>query len=128
MATTTRAPQGFNDEDLTKLIALIKGADSVELKLTVPESDHRSAVAALDMDPLERADPPGGLLRHADLHAERARAWSSAPDACRAKGDDSVVKLRPVVPDDAAREAAQVARASASRSTRCRAGSSARGR
>ena len=31
----------------------MKGADSVELKLTVPESSQRSTVAALEMDPLD---------------------------------------------------------------------------
>ena len=42
------------------------------------------------------------------------------------KGDDSVVKLRPVVPGDAARDSCAARRASASRSTRCPAASSAR--
>ena len=32
---------------------LARGSDSVELKLTVPETDQRSTVAALDMDPLD---------------------------------------------------------------------------
>ena len=35
------------------MLGLIKGADSVELKVTVPETDHRSAIAALDIDPLD---------------------------------------------------------------------------
>ncbi len=35
------------------MIDLIKGSDSVELKLTGPETQHSSTVAALDMDPLE---------------------------------------------------------------------------
>jgi hypothetical protein len=30
-----------------------KGADSVELKLTIPESEGRSALAALGIDPLQ---------------------------------------------------------------------------
>ena len=44
------------------------------------------------------------------------------------KGDDSVVKLRPVVPVELPGRAARRRPASASRSTRCPAGSSARGR
>ena len=32
---------------------LIEDADSVELKLTVPESSQRSIVRALDLDPLD---------------------------------------------------------------------------
>src|SRR5262249_42195361 len=51
MATTTR--QALSDEQLTELIGLIKGADSVELKLTVPESVHRSTISALGLDPLQ---------------------------------------------------------------------------
>jgi hypothetical protein len=39
-------------------------ADSVELKLTVPESHHFSAAASLGIDPLD-AGPAGLLLRHA---------------------------------------------------------------
>jgi hypothetical protein len=35
------------------MLALTSHADSVELKLTVPDSAHRSTVAALDMDPLD---------------------------------------------------------------------------
>jgi hypothetical protein len=35
------------------MFALIGDSDSVELKLTVPESDQRSTVAALGMDPLD---------------------------------------------------------------------------
>ena len=43
----------LSDDELRELLGLVRGADSVELKLTVPESDQRSAVEALDMDPLE---------------------------------------------------------------------------
>ena len=37
MSTATTAPPGFSDEDIVRLLDLLKGADSVELKLTVPE-------------------------------------------------------------------------------------------
>ena len=40
-------------DDLVRLLELMKDADSVELKLTVPEEAHRSAIAALGMDPLQ---------------------------------------------------------------------------
>ena len=52
MATTVTAP-ALSDEELVELLALIKGADSVELKLTVPESDRTPAGAALGVDPLD---------------------------------------------------------------------------
>ena len=41
----------LSDEERQKLHALIEGADSVELKLTVPEEDQRSTVQALGLNP-----------------------------------------------------------------------------
>jgi inorganic triphosphatase YgiF len=40
-------------DDLSELLDLIAGAQSVELKLTVPDSAHRSTVAALELDALD---------------------------------------------------------------------------
>ena len=57
MATTTStnaeslAPR-LSDDQLRELLALSKGADSIELKLTVPASGQRSALNALGIDPL----------------------------------------------------------------------------
>ena len=53
MAATAEDRSRLSDEDLEELLALIEDADSVELKATVPESEQRSAVSALAMDPLE---------------------------------------------------------------------------
>ena len=53
MPAATTMPPTFSGEELTKLLALIKDSDSVELKLTVPETDQRSAVVTLGLDPLE---------------------------------------------------------------------------
>ena len=43
----------LTDQQLRELVGLIEGADSVELKLTVPDEDRRSTVVALGMDPLD---------------------------------------------------------------------------
>jgi hypothetical protein len=100
MSTKARKrSRGFSDEDLIHLLALIKDSDSIELKLTVPEADHRSAVAALEMDPLDAQirqvfffdTPELALSKHGVV--VRARRVQQ-------KGDDSVVKLRPVVPSE----------------------------
>jgi hypothetical protein len=87
----------FSDAQLVEVLSLIGGADSVELKLTVPESDHRSAVGALGMDPLEAQirqvyffDTPDLTLYQQGLVVRARRT--------QGKADDSVVKLRPVVP------------------------------
>ena len=45
--------RGLTPDRLDELMSLLQGADSVELKLTVPDADQRSAVRALEMDPLE---------------------------------------------------------------------------
>ena len=87
----------LSNEQLTEVLRLIKGADSVELKLSVPEADQRSTVAALGMDPLTAQirqivffDTPDLTL---DRHGMVVRARR-----IQGKGDDSVVKLRPVDP------------------------------
>src|SRR6185437_11203457 len=97
MSTAPTAPPGFSDDDLVQLLELLKGADSVELKLTVPEPHQRSTAAALELDPLEAQirqvfffDTPGLAL---DAHGVVVRARR-----IQGKGNDSVVKLRPVVP------------------------------
>jgi hypothetical protein len=99
MTSTTATRPVLSDEDFVRLVALIKDADSVELKLTVPEADQRSAVAALGMDPLNAQirqvfffDTPDLTL---DAHGVVVRARR-----VQRKGDDSVVKLRPVVPSE----------------------------
>ena len=53
-AATKRRPRNtLSGDQLAEVLALIGGADSVELKLTVPESEQRSTVAALGLDPLD---------------------------------------------------------------------------
>jgi hypothetical protein len=98
MASTGKRLSALSDEDLGRLLSLLKGADSVELKLTVPEGHHQSAVAALGMDPLQAQmrqvfffDTPELTLNSAGVVARARRV--------QGKGGDSVIKLRPVVPD-----------------------------
>jgi hypothetical protein len=98
MAAGVAAPQ-LTDDQLAELLSLIEGAKSVELKLTVPDADRRSTIAALGLDPLEANirqvfffDTPGLDLNRAGVVARARRSQGRA--------DDSVVKLRPVVPAD----------------------------
>src|SRR6476469_7553078 len=51
--TRRRTPPALSGDQLGELIGLIKTSDSVELKLTVPEENHRSTIRSLGMDPLE---------------------------------------------------------------------------
>jgi hypothetical protein len=87
----------LDDDQLAEFLELIRGADSVELKLTVPESDQRSAVGALGMDPIEAQIRQVFFFDTPDLALNRAGVVMRARRVQR-KGDDSVVKLRPVVP------------------------------
>ena len=87
------------DEGLIELMELIEGADSVELKLTVPQAGHRGAIDALDLDPLEAQIRQVFFFDTPDLALNRAGVVVRARRV-QGKGNDSVVKLRPVVPDE----------------------------
>jgi hypothetical protein len=99
MAVTSKQPKRLSEADLQRLLALLHGADSTELKLTVPDSEQRSAVAALGMDPLDAQirqvyffDTPDLALNKHGLVVRARRVQQ--------RTDDSVVKLRPVIPDN----------------------------
>ena len=79
------------------MLDLIKDSDSVELKLTVPEHDQRSAVAALGMDPLDAQIRQVFFFETPDLALDKLGVVVRGRRV-QGKGDDSVVKLRPVVP------------------------------
>jgi hypothetical protein len=93
------ARQPLSDDALRELLSLLQGADSVELKLTVPESDQRSAVQGLGMDPLDAQIRQVFFFDTPDLALDRHGLVVRARRVQK-KGDDSVVKLRPVVPKD----------------------------
>ena len=85
------------------MLALARDADSVELKLTVPDSYRRAAVAALGVDPLDAQirqvyffDTPDLALNGVGVVVRARRV--------QGRGDDSVVKLRPVVPAEVQQE------------------------
>jgi hypothetical protein len=100
MATDTKKRlTELSSHELTELLGLIESADSVELKVTLPEGAHRSAINALGLDPLEAQirqvfffDTPDLQLQQSGI-AVRARR-------VQGRSGDSVVKLRPIVPDD----------------------------
>jgi hypothetical protein len=99
MPATDMTRPVLSDAQLGEMLALMKGSDSVELKLTIPELHQRSALRALGIDPLDAQvrqifffDTPDLALQNAGV-AVRARR-------VQRKGDDSTVKLRPVVPSD----------------------------
>src|SRR5919112_2576511 len=98
MATSAVAPS-LSQEQLGDLLALTRDADSVELKLTVPESDHYSVAAALGIDPLDAEIRQVYFLDTPDLSLNRQGVVLRARRVQR-KAGDSVVKLRPVIPSE----------------------------
>ena len=94
-ATKTRM---LSDQDLAELLALTKGADTVELKLTVPVSDRSRGAAALGVDPIDAQIRQVYFFDTPDLTLNKSGVVVRARRV-QLKGDDTVVKLRPVVPD-----------------------------
>jgi hypothetical protein len=96
--SATETPR-LSDEEHRRLVHLIEQTDTVELKLTVPEADQRRVTASLGLDPLDAQirqvfffDTPDLALDSACLVVRARRV--------QGKGDDSVVKLRPVDPSE----------------------------
>ncbi|HEY7537742.1 MAG TPA: hypothetical protein VH721_07120 [Gaiellaceae bacterium] len=101
MATTTKAKRltELPADALAELFSLIRSSDSVELKVTLPADAHRSTIAALGLDPLE------AQIRQVFFFDTPELAFNNAGVAVRARriqgrAGDTVVKLRPVVPDN----------------------------
>jgi len=97
MTSASVAPT-LTNEQRAEFLHLTKGSDTVELKLTVPISDRSKTGAALGVDPLDGQirqvyffDTPDLALNECGLVVRARRV--------QGKGDDSVVKLRPVVPE-----------------------------
>jgi hypothetical protein len=97
MAPTMAPRMVGSDEELQQLVALMGDVDSIELKVTVPEPAQLSTARALGLDPLRAQirqvvffDTPDLAL---DGNGVVVRARRS-----QKKGDDTVVKLRPVEP------------------------------
>jgi hypothetical protein len=91
-----------NDKRIVRALNLLTDADSVELKLTVPDSDQRSAVVALDMDVLMAELRQVVFFDTPDLRLNRAGVVVRARRI--KKGGDTIVKIRPVVPADLPRD------------------------
>src|SRR3954451_9497241 len=107
MAATATPPRpapasrrrALSDAELADMLSLLKGADSTELKLTVPDAHQRSAVVGLGLDPLDAEVRLIHFYDTPDLALNKAGVVVRARRTAR-KGDDTVVKLRPVRPDN----------------------------
>jgi hypothetical protein len=97
MASTAPPRSALSNEQLQELVGLLKDVDTAELKLTVPESAQRTAIAGLGLDPLDAQIRQVFFFDTPDLRLD-AQGVVVRGRRSQKKGDDSVVKLRPVVP------------------------------
>jgi hypothetical protein len=88
----------LDSERLGELLRLLTATDTVELKLTVPDTDIRSTVRSLGMDPLAAEIRQVVFLDTPDLALSEAGVVVRARRRQRGAGD-TVVKLRPVDPN-----------------------------
>jgi hypothetical protein len=98
-STNAKKLSELSGEELADLLALIGSSDSVELKVTLPEEEQQATIAVLGLDPVAAQirqifffDTPDLSLYKGGV-AVRARR-------VQGRSGDTVVKLRPVVPDD----------------------------
>lgn len=97
LMTDAATVKHLTKEQLEEALKIASESDTVEMKLTVPETSYTSTSHALGIDPLEARvrqvvffDTPDLTLERAGL-VVRARRTQDAPD-------DSTVKVRPVDP------------------------------
>ncbi|HEY4633260.1 MAG TPA: hypothetical protein VIH00_05010 [Candidatus Limnocylindrales bacterium] len=93
----------LSDEELVKLLQVMKGVDSVELKVTLPASETRTVIRALDMDPVEAQPRQVFFFDTPDLALNAAGVVVRARRVQGGRGD-TVIKLRPVVPEELSAE------------------------
>jgi hypothetical protein len=98
MTDTSRTSRlDMSAEDLDDVLTLLQDSDSAELKLTVPEADQQATLRALQIDPLDAQIRQVYFFDTPDLRLDAAGVVVRARRV-QGKGDDTVVKLRPVGP------------------------------
>ena len=84
-------------EEIAQLLTVVRQSDSIELKLTVGESNQFSTAHALDIDPLTAQIRQVYFFDTPDLELNKLGVVVRAR-RIQGKASDTVVKLRPVVP------------------------------
>ena len=101
-AAEEAAPQAsrrLSDEQVLAVLKLFRGADSVELKVTVPVDQHRATIQGLPLDPVEAQPRQVYFFDTPDLALNRAGLVVRARRTQGGRGD-TVIKRRPVEPAD----------------------------
>jgi hypothetical protein len=98
MATKTPLRPALSDTQLAEVMSLLRGSDTVELKLTVPDSAQRAAIRGLGLDALDAQIRQVVFFDTPDLALDRAGVVVRAR-RIQGRAGDSVIKLRPLDPD-----------------------------
>jgi hypothetical protein len=87
---------GLSNAAIVKVFELLKGSNSVELKVMVPQG-HRGAIPALGFDPVQAEPRQTYFFDTPDLALSKAGLFVRARRSPGGRGD-TVVKLRPIDP------------------------------
>jgi hypothetical protein len=98
MTAQTAVRPSLTDAQLTGMMGLLRGSDSVELKLTVPPAQQRAAIRELGLDALDAQIRQVVFFDTPDLALDRAGVVVRAR-RIQGRVGDSVIKLRPLDPD-----------------------------
>jgi hypothetical protein len=96
-ASPEEAMPALSADQLSDLLVQVRHADSIELKLTVPDTRRRSTVMALGMDPLDAQIRQVTFFDTSDLTLSKSGVVVRAR-RIQGKAGDTVVKLRPLDP------------------------------
>jgi hypothetical protein len=99
MTTPIEEGPRLSDEQIVEIMRLMKGSDSVELKVSIPAGAHRATIQGLPIDPVEAQPRQVWFFDTPDLTLNQAGLVVRARRIAGGRGD-TVVKLRPVVPDE----------------------------
>ena len=103
MATKTPVGPRLTDAQLSELMSLLRGSDTVELKLTVPVAQQRAAIDELGLDALDAQIRQVVFFDTPDLALDKAGVVVRARRIQRRSGD-SVIKLRPLDPEQVGKD------------------------
>ncbi len=103
MATKTPERPSLTDEQLPELMGLLRGSDSVELKLTVPPEQQRAAIRELGLDALDAQIRQVVFFDTPDLALDKAGVVVRAR-RIQGRSGDSVIKLRPLDPEQVSKD------------------------
>jgi hypothetical protein len=97
--TTARSVPALSANQLAEVLPLMRSSDNVELKLSVPDADRRSTVAALGIDVLDAQIRQVAFFDTPELTLDR-RGVVVRVRRVQGKPADTIVKLRPVIPGE----------------------------